>query len=310
MTRRKKRKIVHFNEDSWDEDIAALTTTRKLLGQGSFGVVTVCRRDAASVEKRFKDSIPFTFEDAEECLRKEEEFLQQCAGDLHIVQLSLTKPSHPLGLTMERCDMNAQEWFELQVDPEERWNAARLMRLHILRALQSLEMKKILHLDVKPANILVWENGKNLLFKLADFGAAVYLNDENEVVDCNNELQCGTYPFQAKEVLQMAYRYKSNAPLPRLDERLRYKGNVDMPGLALSIYYGVTLDRSFYLCDIKTDDDIGMINYFFQMDYVILLNNLKELFPTKKDDVGIINFLTTCLAFPRPTPSQITNGFA
>ena len=310
MTRRKKRKIVHFKEDSWDEDIAALTE-RKLLGQGSFGIVMVCRRDAASVEKRFKDSIPFTFENAETCLRKEEEFLQQCAGDLHIVQLSLTKPSHPLGLTMERCDMNAQEWFELQVNSEERWKAAKIMRIHILRALQSLEAKRILHLDVKPTNILVWENGKYPLFKLADFGNAVYLNDENEVVDCDY-LQCGTYPFQAKEVLRMAHRYMSNTPLPHMDERLRFEANADMPGLALSIYYCVTLDRSFYLCDIiRSDDGIGLIDHFLQMDYGIILNNLKELFPTKKDDVGIIKFLTTCLcAFPRPTPSHIKNVFA
>ncbi len=309
MTRRKKRKIVHFKEDSWDEDIAALTET-KLLGQGSFGIVMVCRRDAASVEKRFKDSIPFTFENAETCLRKEEEFLQQCAGDLHIVQLSLTKPSHPLGLTMERCDMNAQEWFELQVNSEERWKAAKIMRIHILRALQSLEAKRILHLDVKPTNILVWENGKYPLFKLADFGNAVYLNDENEVVDCDY-LQCGTYPFQAKEVLRMAHRYMSNTPLPHMDERLRFEANADMPGLALSIYYCVTLDRSFYLCDIRSDDGIGLIDHFLQMDYGIILNNLKELFPTKKDDVGIIKFLTTCLcAFPRPTPSHIKNVFA
>ena len=310
MTRRKKRKIVHFKEDSWDEDIAALTE-RKLLGQGSFGIVMVCRRDAASVEKRFKDSIPFTFENAETCLRKEEEFLQQCAGDLHIVQLSLTKPSHPLGLTMERCDMNAQEWFELQVNSEERWKAAKIMRIHILRALQSLEAKRILHLDVKPTNILVWENGKYPLFKLADFGNAVYLNDENEVVDCDY-LQCGTYPFQAKEVLRMAHRYMSNTPLPHMDERLRFEANADMPGLALSIFYCVTLDRSFYLCDIiRSDDGIGLIDHFLQMDYGIILNNLKELFPTKKDDVGIIKFLTTCLcAFPRPTPSHIKNVFA
>jgi serine/threonine protein kinase len=309
MTRRKKRKIVHFKEDSWDEDIAALTE-RKLLGQGSFGIVMVCLRDDASVEKRFKDSIPFTFENAETCLRKEEEFLQQCAGDLHIVQLSLTKPSHPLGLTMERCDMNAQEWFELQVNSEERWKAAKIMRIHILRALQSLEAKRILHLDVKPTNILVWENGKYPLFKLADFGNAVYLNDENEVVDCDY-LQCGTYPFQAKEVLRMAHRYMSNTPLPHMDERLRFEANADMPGLALSIYYCVTLDRSFYLCDIRSDDGIGLIDHFLQMDYGIILNNLKELFPTKKDDVGIIKFLTTCLcAFPRPTPSHIKNVFA
>lgn len=309
MTRRKKRKIVHFKEDSWDKDIAALTE-RKLLGQGSFGIVMVCLRDAASVEKRFKDSIPFTFENAETCLRKEEEFLQQCAGDLHIVQLSLTKPSHPLGLTMERCDMNAQEWFELQVNSEERWKAAKIMRIHILRALQSLEAKRILHLDVKPTNILVWENGKYPLFKLADFGNAVYLNDENEVVDCDY-LQCGTYPFQAKEVLRMAHRYMSNTPLPHMDERLRFEANADMPGLALSIYYCVTLDRSFYLCDIRSDDGIGLIDHFLQMDYGIILNNLKELFPTKKDDVGIIKFLTTCLcAFPRPTPSHIKNVFA
>jgi serine/threonine protein kinase len=51
----------------------------------------------------------------------------------------------------------------------------KLLMWQLFRALAYVHCKKILHRDVKPANILI---GKNLKLVLADFGSAKEMNED------------------------------------------------------------------------------------------------------------------------------------
>ena len=69
--------------------------------------------------------------------------------------------------------------------------------IQILEALKSLHACSILHLDIKPTNIMVTENEKQeILFKLSDFGTAYDILQEDKI-----DLEEGDGRFLAPEIL-------------------------------------------------------------------------------------------------------------
>jgi len=294
--------------DTWDEDIMSLQAELppQELGRGTFASVSVCRRDASSVEKTFKTCKNVTHKHARQYLEKEQNVLRMFLGHLFVVQLSDTIPSSPLSLCLIRCDMDAHVWFNREQDPRQRWVTAKTLRIHILRALHSLEEKRIIHLDIKPQNVLViGTTNKNVRFQLADFGQAAALNSRGELVDRKTFkhgcLPCGTYPFQAKEVLRMALRYHSKAPLPSsVKQRLRITSNADLPGLAMTLYYAITLDGTFWDAPgVCATDTVAVINHHLHTHFPFV-QKLTEHFGNFVDDT-LLPFMEECLV-PGKTP--------
>jgi len=72
----------------------------------------------------------------------------------------------------------------------------------ICNALKYLQTKKIIHMDIKPANIFV--TGGNM-FLLGDFGMAVDLNDPKHQKQL--ELKGGTYPYYPPEYIKRGREY-------------------------------------------------------------------------------------------------------
>lgn len=53
----------------------------------------------------------------------------------------------------------------------------------LLKGVAACHAQKLLHLDLKPANILINRSGN---LKIADFGLAEWMSDDNDIsLDCN-----------------------------------------------------------------------------------------------------------------------------
>jgi serine/threonine protein kinase len=75
----------------------------------------------------------------------------------------------------------------------------------ILEGLAYLHANKVIHRDIKGANILVDDRGT---IKLADFGACKRLSAQNTVLDEHTSLR-GTPYYMAPEVRPLAARYST-----------------------------------------------------------------------------------------------------
>lgn len=73
-----------------------------------------------------------------------------------------------VNMILERCTGNADQHFRQRRGPVDR-QALLSVLLHCAKALKTLHRARVVHLDLKPTNILVGRDG---LFKLCDFGHA------------------------------------------------------------------------------------------------------------------------------------------
>lgn len=129
--------------------------------------------------------------------------------------------------------------------------------IQILKALKYLKREKILHLDIKPDNILI----KNDKIKLADFGFSVKLKDEHTKV-----FQRGTPNYMAPEMI--------------LGKKINHK--TDLWSAGVVFYYMLYKKTPFYYkIDEKGEriyDDINEENVFFN-----IINN--EIVPPSKKNL-------------------------
>lgn len=88
-----------------------------------------------------------------------------------------------------RCTLNNIPREEITPLVLQRWS------LGLVRAVDCLHRQKILHADIKPCNILVFNNGD---IKLADFSRSLLILEEDNVLQLKNDI--GTLAYQAPEI--------------------------------------------------------------------------------------------------------------
>ena len=97
-------------------------------------------------------------------------------------------------IATELCSQNIESMLDNTTPlPSERT----LMKLlkHMSKALNKLHKNDLVHLDIKPGNIVIDFKGK---YKLCDFGLATHLNSEEEI----SEIEEGDSKYLAEEMLE------------------------------------------------------------------------------------------------------------
>jgi serine/threonine protein kinase len=95
-------------------------------------------------------------------------------------------------MVMELCSMNLDEFMSTRNDAS---THVLTLTKHIFEALRLLKRFSILHLDIKPQNILV-HNGESVVFKLADFGTALICRSGMKMIS-----KVGSIVHMAPEIL-------------------------------------------------------------------------------------------------------------
>ncbi|KAJ8930052.1 hypothetical protein NQ314_017217 [Rhamnusium bicolor] len=167
-----------------------------LVGEGSFGRVYRVRNHEDNklyAIKRLKSVISFKDRYAE--VRNNE----KVGVHTNCVQFFMAwEEGFEVYMMLEFCDMSLADYSVLDNDIHEDllWNVL----YDICKALNFLHKRDLLHLDVKPGNIMM----KNGIFKLADFGILVDLKLAPMV--CKSTLSDGDSKYLALEVLEGIYQ--------------------------------------------------------------------------------------------------------
>ena len=182
LQQREKKKISQFEKNF--EMI-------KIIGKGSFGEVYKCQNKydklfyAVKIIKKMKRS---GINEAQALAS-----LNVMYGSNYIVRyFSSWEEKNKVYIVMECCSDNLKSYLERHSHMPEQ-QIRRLIK-HICKALKKLHSDKIVHLDIKPGNILL-SNSKH--YKLSDLGLVKALYDKNDV----NTLQEGDSKYMASELL-------------------------------------------------------------------------------------------------------------
>ncbi|KAL0376001.1 UNVERIFIED_CONTAM: Serine/threonine-protein kinase PEPKR2 [Sesamum calycinum] len=141
----------------------------KIIGQGKFGSVVLCRSKATGEEFACK-----TLRKGEEIVHREVEIMQHLSGHPGVVTLkSVYEDVESFYLVMELCsggrllDQMAREGLNSEQ------KAAKIIK-ELMLAVRYCHEMGVVHRDIKPENILLTTSGQ---MKLADFGLAVRILD-------------------------------------------------------------------------------------------------------------------------------------
>ncbi|KAH9577360.1 Protein kinase domain [Trypanosoma melophagium] len=153
----------------------------KDLGCGSFGKVTLYEETSTGNLVAVKVSPPLTSPEQRQRFVRERTILNLVRGLPYVVQLteSWEEGRTPqMYLQLEYCKGGSvADMAELRRRRGERWDERELyvFLAHMALALDALHSINIAHVDFKPENVLIDENGS---YKLSDFGCSVVLNEE------------------------------------------------------------------------------------------------------------------------------------
>lgn len=115
---------------------------------------------------------------------------------------------------------------------------------HISLALLELHKNHIIHLDVKPDNILIFQNGDERIAKLADFGHARYLTPETQLM-----YPLGTPLYFSPEFLDATIKGKKTL----------LNASVDVWSLGLTFFLVMTREFNY---DLDEDGEIVSLSAF------------------------------------------------
>jgi len=180
------------------------------LGQGAYAHVRLCvKRDAAKDLRAKQDADTVCAVKILECgnklsradVRHECTLWKRVAGHRHVVDLLETfADERSVYFVMERCAYSLHDMMKQKGQLLE--SPFLVNVLEMLLALQHCHSVKVVHRDVKPANLLVSFDGT---MKLSDFGLAE-LETEDGIVG-----HAGTAPFMSPEMLHgQRYNHKTD----------------------------------------------------------------------------------------------------
>ena len=130
-------------------------------------------------------------------LKQEIDILRKCRHS-NIVQLLHTyQTSNHIYLIMQFCGGGDLHRFVQRNGKMTERNAQRFT-IQFVEGLKYLHSLKIIHRDLKPQNILLSENSKNAIVRIADFGFARYKPTGHNMVDT----MCGSPLYMAPEILK------------------------------------------------------------------------------------------------------------
>ncbi|XP_050314189.1 membrane-associated tyrosine- and threonine-specific cdc2-inhibitory kinase [Anthonomus grandis grandis] len=184
-----------YNPNEKNSYLDQVFTKHGCLGEGSFGKVYRVRSKEDKklyAVKWLKANISFKDRRAEVKNNETIGFNENC-----VQYFMAWEENCDTFMQLEYCDMSLADYSKLNSDIHEEllWNVL----YDISKALNFLHKKNLLHLDVKPGNIMMRKG----VFKLGDFGLLVDLQGENQVL--KSTLSDGDSKYLAVEVLEGIY---------------------------------------------------------------------------------------------------------
>jgi len=166
-----KGKIPDFNMEEY--------TIQKHLGEGSYGVIYSVFNNKSKKKYAMKKIIAHDIEELE-TFHKEFEFVSQCKHKnimeiygITVKILDIT--TYALYVLMEMADYDWDKDIKTHLEKRKNYKEEELISilLQLVSALHYMQVsKKIAHRDIKPQNVLVFNNNNNIIYKMADFGEA------------------------------------------------------------------------------------------------------------------------------------------
>lgn len=205
----------NLNAEFHDEDLPEIPgyTIERKLGQGAMGAVFLAHRRSTGDSVAIKVIRPLPDADrvlldrfrreASIVLRLQHKRIVKC------LDFNVAEGNVPY-LVMEYVEeIGIQQYLEsLQLSERIRVSAGLIVRL--LEGLEYAHSREIVHRDVKPKNILVYQVGRKLQLKLADFGLAKnYIDAGFSNCSASDEF-CGTLAYMSPEQI-MNCRYAKPA---------------------------------------------------------------------------------------------------
>ncbi len=190
-----------------------------LLGKGKFGSVYKCRN-------KF-DKLIYAIKILEKKSQGKNEAQALASLNIlydskHIVRyFSSWEENNKVYIAMECCSQNLQDLIQSETEITE--ITIRRMLKNICNALHKIHKENIVHLDIKPENILLSNNNQ---YKLSDLGLAKALYHKNDV----NTLQEGDSRYMAGELLK-DYSYSEIKNNKKIDLT-----KADIFSLGLTVY--------------------------------------------------------------------------
>jgi len=209
-----------------------------LIGEGAFGKVFIAEEKSTGKKVALKQIMKHRTHAA--AFKKEVhilQFLHQLGGHPNVAGLQeVYEDKDNFYLVLEL--VAGGEVFEhlIQNGPYSEQTASRMLRC-IVDALQFLHSHGLLHLDIKPENLMLSDNSPNAVVKLVDFGSAA---------------RCGTYSESA--IGTRAYW----PPETQIKDRVCLDYSIDMWGLGVVMFILLAGVHPFDTKGRLMDDEVSM----------------------------------------------------
>ena len=181
VSKNEKKSIFHENYEVLEN-----------LGSGHFGTVYKCKNKFDGLIyaiKVLKTATKTAINEAQALAS-----LNVMYESTYIVRyFSSWKEDNTVYIVMEMCSKNLEQWSQQNARIEEK--TLRKIIKHLCKSLSKLHKDKVVHLDIKPENILIGNSGK---FKVSDLGLVKLLKNKDDV----RTLTEGDARYMAKELLQ------------------------------------------------------------------------------------------------------------
>jgi serine/threonine protein kinase len=169
-----------------------------LISEGSFGRVVCCKHKATSRVVAIKCFDKLSLQKQQSRLQsvlQEQRLLRKLREVSSVIDLYASfHDSQCVYLVLELAKGGC---LQALLDENKALAAAPYYASQIISGLEQLHSRHIIHADLKPANVLLSENGT---IRLADFGSALYYEDEDATV--THQGQGGTADYASPELLR------------------------------------------------------------------------------------------------------------
>ncbi|EAS05844.2 Serine/Threonine kinase domain protein (macronuclear) [Tetrahymena thermophila SB210] len=171
---------------------------KDILGSGSFGVVYKCtdKQNEVWAAKQISKNLINGKKDYLEKLLRQEVGVQKQMKSENIVRLKeFLISDNNYYLILDYCNAGN---LKQQIQKEKKFseNKAKQIMIQIMSGLKEMYQRSIVHRDIKPENILVAQTPQGFVYKLADFGFAKILNNQDMI-----KSQVGTPLYMDPQIL-------------------------------------------------------------------------------------------------------------
>jgi len=198
-----RRAHVDFNFEWSGGSPEEIFQLQKQIGQGAYGSVWLAKHRASDFVLAIK--VIQISDAAKTALEKEIEVLKKCKCPTILTYYGCCSTPNEVWILMDYCIGSIKDIMNITIEPLEEGQVAEVCS-KTLQGLSYLHMQKILHLDVKAANILLTQEAQ---LKLGDFGVSEQIR--RGTVTASNYL-VGSPLYMAPEVI-LKEKYNAKADI-------------------------------------------------------------------------------------------------